>query len=161
VLTLRHSFSFFAKAELAGQFVPGVFLRHIGAQFVERFDIEKGVADTQRATELARSGPQLVFFPEGTFTRVPGLRPFHMGAFVAAAQADVPIVPIAIRGTRSILRSDFRFPYHGRIIITIGDPINPKVLKKQTSGNAWETALYLRDAAREHILRHCGEPDLE
>jgi 1-acyl-sn-glycerol-3-phosphate acyltransferase len=161
VLALRRSFSFFAKAELAGQFVPGVFLRHIGAQFVERFNIDKGVADTQHATELARSGPQLVFFPEGTFTRVSGLRPFHMGAFLAAAQADVPIVPIAIRGTRSILRSDFRVPYHGRITVTFGDPIDPQVLKKQTNGSAWETALYLRDAAREHILRHCGEPDLE
>jgi len=26
--------------------------------------------------------------------------------------------------------------------------------------DSWKTAIKLRDAAREHILRHCGEPDL-
>jgi len=32
----------------------------------------------------AASGRSLAFFPEGTFTRVSALRPFHLGAFAAA-----------------------------------------------------------------------------
>ena len=47
---------------------------------------------------------RLAWFPEGTFTRMPGLLAFHLGAFEVACQAGVPIVPVAIRGTRSILR---------------------------------------------------------
>ena len=35
---------------------------------------------------------------------MPGLLPFRMGAFVIAAQAGVPVVPVTLRGTRSVLR---------------------------------------------------------
>jgi len=34
-----------------------------------------------------------------------------------------------------------------------GEPIAP-------GGTDWSAAVALRDAARAHILRHCGEPDL-
>jgi 1-acyl-sn-glycerol-3-phosphate acyltransferase len=97
-----------------------------------------------------------MFFPEGTFTRTPGLLPFHMGAFVAAAEAGVPVVPIALRGTRSILRSGSWFPRRGSISIQIGRPIEPDPAET----DAWSRALKLRDLSRQHILRHCGEPDL-
>lgn len=70
-----------AKRELDAQFVAGPFLRALGALFVERDDPEGGVEDTRRALEAARSGQTLVFFPEGTFTRVYGLQPFRLGAF--------------------------------------------------------------------------------
>ena len=76
-----------------------------------------------------------------------------MGAFVAAAEAGVPILPVAIRGTRSILRPDHWFPRRGGISVTIGRPIMPRAAD-------WAAALQLRDAARAQILRHCGEPDL-
>ena len=46
--------------------------------------------------QTVRQGWAVVFFPEGTFGREPGLRPFHMGAFVVAAQAGVPVVPLAL-----------------------------------------------------------------
>ena len=34
-----------------------------------------------------RAGSLLTFFPEGAFTRMSGLLPFRMGAFVAVAEA--------------------------------------------------------------------------
>jgi hypothetical protein len=63
------------------------------------------VADARRTVQTVQADRSLVFFPEGTFTRMPGLLPFHMGAFVAAAEAGVPVVPVTIRGTRSLLRA--------------------------------------------------------
>lgn len=95
-----------------------------------------------------------MFFPEGGFTRVTGVMPFHMGAFVAAAEAGLPVVPVAIRGTRSILRADSWFPRRGNITVVIGETIMPR------AGARWIAAGVLRDEARRHILRHCGEPDL-
>jgi 1-acyl-sn-glycerol-3-phosphate acyltransferase len=86
--------------------------------------------------------------------------PFHMGAFISAAEAAVPVVPIAIRGTRSILRDESWFPRHGAIIVTIGTPIDPQKLMTETAADIWTVALQLRASAREHILNHCGEPDL-
>jgi len=146
-------FCFVAKRELAGRFVARVFLRRIGAEFVERFDFQRGVEDTRRLTEAARAGRRLIFFPEGTFDRMPGLLPFHLGAFAAAAAADVPVLPVAIRGTRSILRSGQWFPRRGTIRVTIGAPLDPQ-------GPDWPAAIKLRDAARAEILKTCGEPDL-
>ncbi len=146
-------FGFVAKREFTAHFIARVFLRHIGAEFVERFDLARGVEDARQLAQAARAGHTLVFFPEGTFTRTPGLAPFHMGAFVAAAEAGVPVVPVTIRGTRSILRSDQWFPRRGAISVTIGAPLFPE-------GPDWPAAIKLRDAARAEIHKHCGEPDL-
>lgn len=150
---LPREFSFVAKREFTSRFIARVFLRHIGVEFVERVDLTRGVEDARQVAQAVRRGKTLMFFPEGTFTRTPGLLPFHMGAFAAAAEAGAPVVPIAIRGTRSILRSDQWFPRRGTVTVTIGAPVQP-------AGDDWASAIQLRDAARAEILRYCGEPDL-
>ena len=160
VAAIPREFSFVAKAELAEEFLDRVFLRRIATQFVERFDWQKGVADAIRIASAAKAGRSLFFFAEGTFTRVPGLLPFHMGAFLAAADADVPVVPVAIRGTRSILLEETFFPRRGRITVTIGEPIESGAVRDPAAPDAWTTALKLRALARDHILGYCGEPDL-
>ncbi|MGF1613913.1 MAG: AMP-binding protein [Gammaproteobacteria bacterium] len=152
--------SFVAKAELATQWVAGTFLRRIGTEFVERFDRQKGHADALRIALVAREGRSLCFFPEGRLTRVSGLLPFHMGAFLAAASARLPIVPVAIRGTRSILRPSEWFFRRGNVTVTIGQPIYAPNESMQSDRDTWEAALMLREQARQHILAHCGEPDL-
>jgi len=120
---------------------------------VERFDKQRGVADARRTVQAVRTGRSLVFFPEGTFTRMPGLLPFHMGAFVAAAEAGVPLVPVTIRGTRSLLRAGSWFPRRGAVRISVAAPIVPE-------GSDWAAAVKLRAAARAALLAHLGEPDL-
>ena len=153
VAALPDEVAFVAKAELARRFIPRRFLQRIGAVFVERFDQQRGVADARLAVQAVQGGRSLAFFPEGTFTRMPGLLPFHMGAFVAAAEAGVPVVPVTIRGTRSLLRGDSRFPRRGAVRISIAAPILP-------AGTDWAAAVKLRDASRAAILLHLGEPDL-
>jgi len=160
VAKLPGHFRFIAKAELAEKFIIRLPLQRIHTEFVERFETSKGVRDTQRLAEVLKAGHQLLFFPEGTFTRVPGLRPFHLGAFSVAAQAAAPVIPVAIRGTRSILRSDSWFPHRGAISIEIGAPLDPGKFSAEAGGDSWRVAIALRDRARAFILRHCGEPDL-
>jgi 1-acyl-sn-glycerol-3-phosphate acyltransferase len=150
---LPGTFSFVAKREFAAHPVARVFLRHIGAEYVERFDLARGAEDARQLARVAQRGRRLVFFPEGTFTRSTGLLPFHLGAFVAAAEAGVPVVPMTIRGTRSILRDGQWLPRRGTINVTVGPALQPE-------GSGWPAAVTLRDAARAEILRHCGEPDL-
>ncbi len=153
-LALTPDFSFVAKQELQDIWFVRVLLRKMNTFFVERFDTHKSVEDSNQIIEATRHGTSLVFFPEGTFTRAPGLRNFKLGAFVAAADAGVPILPAAIRGTRSILRgSDWR-PRRGRFTITFNPPIQPR--KK-----GFDEAVRLRNLARDIILKDCGEPDLE
>jgi 1-acyl-sn-glycerol-3-phosphate acyltransferase len=128
-------------------------LRHIGTQFVERFDPKQSLEAAKRLIELALAGRSLAFFPEGGITCAPGLRPFRLGAFVAATQAGLPVVPVALNGTRAVLRSDEWFPRRGKVGVIITRPIAPR-------GRDWDAAIGLRDAARQDILRHCGEADL-
>lgn len=141
------------KRELAGQFFARLLLQRLGAAFVERFEAQQGIEDTAQVLQVVQQGHPITFFPEGTFRRTPGLLPFRMGAFLVAAQAGVPIIPLSLRGTRSMLRGDQWFPRRGTLQAVVGEPIQPV-------GNHWEAAIALRDAARQHIARFCGEPEV-
>jgi 1-acyl-sn-glycerol-3-phosphate acyltransferase len=151
---LPRSFRFVAGEVLEHEGPIGFVLKRLGTEFVERSEREHGVADADRVVALVRAGQSLVIFPEGRLARAPGLRPFHMGAFVVAAQAGAPAVPIGIRGTRAILRPEHHFPRRGAVDITIGQPI-------QSLGTDWTAAVGLQRAARDAVLRLSGEPDVE
>lgn len=144
---------FTAKTELARQFFAGLFLRRLGTLFVERFDPRRGVEDVAATIAAARRGERLVFFPEGTLIRSPGLLPFRLGAFQVAAEAGVPVVPVAIRGTRSLLRGEQWFPRPADVVVTIAPPIAP-------AGAGFSDVIALRDHSRAELLRLVGEPDL-
>jgi 1-acyl-sn-glycerol-3-phosphate acyltransferase len=151
--TLPEGLGFVAKRELGEHPVAGPLLRALDARFVERADTERSVRDSRELSRLAERGESLVFFPEGTFTRAPGLLPFHMGAFVTSAHAGMPVLPVAVRGTRSILRDGDWFPRRGVIQILAGPLLRPQ-------GKDWAAAVALRNRARAEILARCGEPDL-
>lgn len=156
---LPKRFRFVAKAELSREWLPRTFLGRIGTLFVERFDHAGGLASLDPIKQAARAGDSLLFFPEGTFTHAPGLRPFHLGAFVAAANNRLPVVPVAIQGTRGILTGDNWKSRPGSIHITVGAPINTRSLSDGCDSDL-DLALQLRALARDYLLAHCGEPDL-
>jgi 1-acyl-sn-glycerol-3-phosphate acyltransferase len=145
--------SFISKEEFARQLIAGSFLRRIGSIFVRRVDPRGGLEDTERWLAAAQAGERIVSFPEGTFTRMPGLLPFRLGTFVVAAKAGVPVVPITIRGARSILRGGQWLPRRGPIHVHIGSA-------HRADGDDFDAAVRLRDAVRAAILARCGEPDL-
>ena len=146
--------AFVAKGELASNPVTRIFVSGLGAVFVERFDVQKSAEHADALVEAAKRGVSLIVFPEGTLVRHTGLMPFRAGAFQAAAQAGVPVVPAALRGVRSVLRDGTWYPRRAPISVTFGSPIAPE-------GGDWNATLKLRDAVRSEILKHCGEPDLE
>ncbi len=153
IALLPAGYGFVAKRELARNWVLRKFLQRIDTMFVERFDPRRGASDMRRLARAAKAGQALVFFPEGTFTRAPGLAAFRMGAFVAAAQAGLPVLPVALRGTRTVLRGSDWFPRRGDIEVQFLAPIRPEAAD-------WKAAVALREASRQDILAHCHEPDL-
>jgi 1-acyl-sn-glycerol-3-phosphate acyltransferase len=153
IATLPLQCRFAAKAELNKVPLIGHFLARLGVEFVERFDREKSVSDAAHLVDLCRKGEPLMVFPEGTFRRETGLLSFRMGAFQAAADAGVPVVPITIVGTRAKLRAETWMGRRGPVRVVIAPPIAP-------AGEGWSAALALRDAARQAILERCEEPDL-
>jgi len=152
--------AFVAKQELGGNIFTRLLLQRLGAELVERFDSTAGIRDAQRLATRDNAGQPLLFFAEGTFERMPGLRPFRLGAFEAAVAAGQPVVPMAIRGSRSVLRDGTWLPRRGAFRVIIGEPIWPDQTETDAAGDDFSAAIALRDRARTWILRHCGEPDL-
>ena len=107
----------------------------------------------QSIVEDAKGGASLIYFPEGTLTRASGLRPFRMGAFIAAAQTRSAVVPVSLRGTRSVLRDGSWWPMREAVVVHLHEPL-------WAEGSSWSDAVRLRDRARERIAQGCGEPML-
>lgn len=147
---------FVAKRELEENRLYGLYLRHIGSVFIERFAVEQSLKDAERLVELAHKGDCLAFFPEGTFHREPGLLPFRLGAFHVAVNADLSIIPVTIVGTRTILPDDEWLMRRGAIAVTVSSP-----LRADLSRNKLLAAIALRDQTRAEILKHCNEPNIQ
>ncbi|MFI4868322.1 MAG: lysophospholipid acyltransferase family protein [Steroidobacterales bacterium] len=156
--TLPPCFSFVIKREMSAVPVAGTLLRRIGAEFVERGDRARGARDARRLLRNAARGHALVFFPEGTFSTDVGLLRFHIGAFAAAVRADLPVVPIAIRGTRHCLPPGSIWPRPGTIRI---DTLAALPALQPGGRHDADHAVLLRDAARGALLAALGEPDLD
>jgi 1-acyl-sn-glycerol-3-phosphate acyltransferase len=147
-------FSFVIKKEVTKVPLAGVLLRRIGSEFVDRFNRHAGAMDARRLIKAADGGQSLAFFPEGTFLERPGLGKFHTGAFAIAARVGLPVVPVALRGTRQVLPSGRFLPRLGRIEIDI-----LPALPAPPPGEAVAVA-FVRDQARARILGALDEPDL-
>ena len=89
------------------------------------------------------------FTPEGTFKAEPGLLPFKNGAFLLAAKAGIPVVPVTIRGTRRLLGGgSVRFRWSA-VEVDIAPPLP-----------VGDHAAALRDAARAVVLaRSIADPE--
>jgi 1-acyl-sn-glycerol-3-phosphate acyltransferase len=147
-------FLFVAKREVLGYPVIGTYVRRTGHLTVDRFDFQQGVQDASLVQRAVQSGEKVLLFPEGTFTAAAGLRPFRLGAFKAAVETGTPIVPMAVQGTRQVMRGDHLVPRPGRVSLWIGAPIAPE-------GDGWRAIVCLRDRVAEAIAAHCGEPRLD
>jgi 1-acyl-sn-glycerol-3-phosphate acyltransferase len=121
---------FVAKHEL-GRLAPARWLlSRVGTRFVVRDDVHASVEDARQLVQAAQGGETLVFFPEGTFGRAPGLR-----------------------GTRSVLRDGSWWPRRSPVRIHVGALVQPHA-------TGWAEAVRLRDAARLDIGANCAEPVL-
>lgn len=148
-------FSFVIKKEFSQVPLAGLLLRRIGSEFVDRFNRHAGGMDARRLLKAADAGQALAFFPEGTFLRQPGLGKFHSGAFTVAQRTNLPVVPLAIRGTRDIMPAGRLLPRLGRIDIQVLPAIGP--WPDLSPAQAVNTA---RAQAHAAILQALGEPDL-
>jgi 1-acyl-sn-glycerol-3-phosphate acyltransferase len=140
---LPPDFAFVIKKEMVRVPLAGLLLRGLGSQFVERFNRHKGGVDARRVLKLAATGQSLVFFPEGTFNEIRQIGKFLGGAFATAARSDMPVVAMAIHGTRAVL------PPGGLAVHRL--PIRVEILDVLTAGDA-------RHRSRELIALAVGEP---
>jgi 1-acyl-sn-glycerol-3-phosphate acyltransferase len=156
-------YRFVAKMEVHLMPFIGTFMRRMNHYAFDRSDSQARLRQAEEMEETLRRGESVFVFPEGTFTPETGVRPFQLGAFKAAVSTGAPIVPVSLRGTRKFLRDGTYLPRPTSVTITISPPILPPHAG-DGAGPAlwsdWHALIQLRDAAREAIGRHCGEPVL-
>jgi 1-acyl-sn-glycerol-3-phosphate acyltransferase len=140
---LPPDFAFIIKKEMVRVPLASLLLRRLGSQFVERFDRHKGGVDARRVLKLAATGQSLVFFPEGTFNEIRQIGRFLGGAFTTAARSDMPVVAMAIHGSRDVMPPG-ALRIHPR-------PIRVEILEVLAPNDA-------RQRSRELIARAVGEP---
>jgi 1-acyl-sn-glycerol-3-phosphate acyltransferase len=149
---LPDRFRFVIKKEVTQVPLMNFYLNRIGAHFVERFDSQRGAADTRKIFKTAANGDSLAMFPEGTFRTEAGLRGFHKGAFKVAIRKGLPLVPLTIVGTRRMLSAANWLPRPTPLKVIIAEPLHTHS----------ETVLAdSMEYCRQHILDTLDEPDLQ
>ena len=112
-----------AKEELFHIPLFGWALRAMKQIVVNRGDHAQALASLATAKQRMHDGISVVFFPEGT--RGEGtMLPFKKGGFVFALETGIPVVPIGISGTASILpRAGWLVRRGGDVQVSIRPPI--------------------------------------
>ena len=96
-------FRWLAKAELFKIPVFGQAMRGCGYISINRSDRESAFQSLAKAAATIKGGTSVLVFPEGTRSLDGKIQTFKKGPFVLAADAGVPILPVVINGTWSIM----------------------------------------------------------
>lgn len=92
-----------AKKELLKVPILGYGMGFVNIMAIDRSNSERARETVAAATDRIRSGRSFGVFAEGTRAKPGEFLPFKKGAFYMAAQAGVPIVPVAIKNTDHLM----------------------------------------------------------
>ena len=146
-------FRWLAKAELFRIPIFGRAMRGAGYISIDRFNRESAFASIDEAADRIRQGVSVMIFPEGTRSRDGNLQSFKKGGFVLAVDSGVPIVPLVIQGTQTIMPKGSRLIYPNPVTLTICPPI-------ETTGYSRDTKEQLMMSIHKVIGDHyTGNPD--
>ena len=89
-------------------------------------------AAIRRSLQWLRDGGAVVIFPEGGRSTSTGeLERFKAGAVRLALEANVPILPVTIKGGNRIWPRGWRFPRPGKVVITYHPLYHPEQVSKE------------------------------
>lgn len=133
-------YRFVAKKELRRIPIFGASWIACGHVSIDRANHEAAVESLNAAGDAINERRfAMVMFPEGTRSPDGSLAPFKRGAFVLAIQAGVPVVPVAVLGSRHIMpKGSFRIR-RGEIVVRIGEPVSVEGLSHRDRHRLQET----------------------
>lgn len=91
-----------------------------GFLFSQHGSIRSSLGDCEA---LINNGWSLLYFPEGIRSDDGKMRPFKPGIGLLATRLGVPVVPVYIKGTDSVVAKDGSHPKRGSIEVTFGQPL--------------------------------------
>ena len=144
-ISVPADFRYVAKSQL--RFVPfiGWYLWLAGHIFVNRSDRASAISSLERAAKKVREGTSIFLYPEGTRSEDGRVLPFKKGPFALALKARVPICPVTIEGTSTVMPKNSWNITPGPVRVKIGRPID-------TTAFAENDREGLARAVREQII---------
>ena len=116
-------FRWLAKAELFRIPIFGRGMRAAGYISIDRFNQESAFESIKVAARKIKEGVSVMIFPEGTRSIDGKIRLFKKGGFILAVDSGVPIIPIILHGTRSIMPKGRIRVQSGHVYMDIQPPI--------------------------------------
>jgi 1-acyl-sn-glycerol-3-phosphate acyltransferase len=116
-------FRFTPKKQLFRYPFLGWHLRRSGHVPIDRENPRAAVKSLREAAERIRQGSPVVIFPEGGTSVDGDIRPFKGGGFMLATKSNVDVVPVTIRGSRSVLMPRTYHVRGGDVDVIVGKPI--------------------------------------
>ncbi|HEX7136274.1 MAG TPA: lysophospholipid acyltransferase family protein [Vicinamibacterales bacterium] len=133
--SLPYQLRIIAKESLAAFPVLGWHLRRGGHLFVDRKHPDRaGILKRWRA--LVSEGLSLIIYAEGTRSPDGHTARFKAGSFLLAIQAGLPIVPLAVVGTRQVMPKGRLRTEPADVQLVVHDPIQPPDLENPTAHDA-------------------------
>lgn len=123
--TLPRPVGIIAKEELFRIPLFGSAMRALKCVSIDRADQRSSRESLQHAADEVRAGNTILVFPEGTRSPDGKLLPLKKGPFHLVQSAQVPVLPVGIRGTRASLAKSGVFVRPAKVHVTIGSPILP------------------------------------
>jgi len=124
-----------AKESLAKFPVLGWHLRRGRHLFVDRKHPDRaGILRRWRA--LVSEGLSLIIYAEGTRSPDGRVARFKAGSFLLAIEAQLPVVPVAVIGTRAVMPKGRLRTEPADVRLVIHDPIQPPAIDAPTTADA-------------------------
>ena len=117
-------FRWLAKAELFKIPIFGRAMSGAGYVKIDRSNRESAFKSIDQVAAKMKNGVSVMIFPEGTRSEDGNVKPFKKGGFVMAVDTGAPIVPVILRGTRSIMAKGSWRINPGDVTLSIEKPID-------------------------------------
>jgi len=120
---LPFQFKWLAKKELFSIPFFGWTMAAAGYISIDREGTRETVKAMNKAAERIRDGMSVVVFPEGSRSPDGKIQDFKKGGFTLAIKSKVPVVPVALTGSREIMPKQRLTAASGEIKIRVSHPI--------------------------------------
>jgi 1-acyl-sn-glycerol-3-phosphate acyltransferase len=113
-----------SKREVRKVPIIGLCMQRTQQVLVDRESPTQAIAVIRQVKTLLNAGISVIFFPEGTRTRDGRLQAFKPGGFAVAVEAGVPVVPVTIKGSRTLWPPGGLDIRPGVVEVVFSDPVH-------------------------------------
>ncbi len=123
---LERPIGFISKIEVKKLPIVRDWMVYMNCVFLDRKDRRQAINAINQGAENIKNGTSIVIFPEGTRSKGMEMNLFKAGSFKLAQKAEVPIIPIAIKGSFKIMEKNGNIIKPAEVSVTILPALQPE-----------------------------------